>query len=153
MDLRLTKATDADVPALVALQNDVFSSPWSERLIRDELSHAWSTTLLARAEGAVVGFITWWVVHDEQHILNVGTSPRVQRRGIGATLLDAALDAGRAAGARIVCLEVRRGNDAALALYGSRGFVRVGLRPRYYQDNGEDAVLMQCDAHRAPGAG
>ncbi len=94
---------------------------------------------------SVVGFVIFWLVHDEVHILNVAIHPTVRRQGIGRLLMVEALERGRANGASLVTLEVRRSNFGALGLYRDLGFRPVGIRPNYYVDEGEDAVVMILD--------
>jgi len=95
----------------------------------------------------VIGFCNYWIVPDphgggEVHIHAIATHPDHRRAGVGAALLDRALAQGRAQGCSIATLEVRRGNAPAIALYQRAGFRTVHVRPRYYQDNGEDALVM-----------
>lgn len=93
---------------------------------------------------ALTGFLLAEAAAGELHILTVAVEPAKQRRGIGAALLAATLDAGRAEGLERALLELRASNDAAEALYRRHGFVVVGRRPRYYR-NAEDAVLMTLE--------
>ena len=100
----------------------------------------------------VAGFAGVWFMADETHIVTLGARERVRRKGVADLLL---MDVAKAAverGSRYVTLEVRRSNVAALALYQKHGFREVGVRRRYYSDNGEDAVIMttrpiQSDAY------
>jgi ribosomal-protein-alanine N-acetyltransferase len=85
------------------------------------------------------------VVHDELHILNVATAPEHRRRGVARAVLQAALDVGRQKRCTLATLEVRRSNGTALELYRSFGFRPVGIRPNYYVDEGEDAIVMVLD--------
>jgi len=87
------------------------------------------------------GYIIYWVVAGEMHLLNLAVHPTHRRRGIARALLTAALEEARSQGADVVWLEVRPSNAAALALYQSFGFEEIGVRPGYYSDNGEDALL------------
>lgn len=136
----------ADLAAVLRIEASAFQSPWSEELIRRELGNEWSTILVARdpaLPGApVAGFVIFWVVHDEIHVLNVAVDPALRRRGVARALLAETLGRAKEKGASLATLEVRRGNAPALGLYESLGFRRVGLRPRYYADNDEDAVVM-----------
>ena len=84
-------------------------------------------------------------MHDEIHVLNIATSPEDRRRGIGRALMDAAADHGRRRGARLATLEVRRSNASAIALYRALGYRQVGIRPNYYAEEGEDAIVMIAD--------
>jgi ribosomal-protein-alanine N-acetyltransferase len=147
----LRPALAADLPAIVALERAAHKYPWSEDLLRRELSHEWSTVLLAFAQEQVDGqasveriaaHIIFWIVHDEIHILNVATAPEQRRRGYGRALMEEAEARGRAKGAVLSTLEVRKSNEAALALYGSLGYRQVGMRPRYYVDDDEDALVL-----------
>jgi ribosomal-protein-alanine N-acetyltransferase len=90
----------------------------------------------------VVGYIVFWVVHDEVHVLNVATALAARRRGIGRALMEAAEAEGRRRGCRISTLEVRRSNAPAIALYRTMGYRQVGIRPNYYAEEKEDAIVM-----------
>lgn len=135
-----------ELDEVVRIELQAFQGPWSAELIRRELSNEWSTILVARDPSLpglpIAGFVIFWVVHDEIHVLNVAVDPTRRRRGVARALLAEVLSRARERGAALAQLEVRRGNVPALALYESLGFRRVGVRPRYYADNHEDAVVM-----------
>jgi ribosomal-protein-alanine N-acetyltransferase len=147
--LSFRRMREADLPRVMEIERAAFSHPWSEDLVRRELSHEFSTVLLATEPPAsgegVLGFAIVWLVHDELHVLNVAVAPEARRRGVARALL-AELE-GRAVddGAAKATLEVRRSNAPAIALYRSLGYVEVGVRPRYYAEDGEDAILMDKD--------
>jgi ribosomal-protein-alanine N-acetyltransferase len=143
-----------DLDRVVEIERESFAHPWSADLLGRELVHAWSTILLAceRRTGPdgiepelVHGFIVYWLVHDELHILNIAVAPRSRRRGVARALLDEAEARGRAAGATLATLEVRKSNLAAIQLYRRRGYRQVSIRPNYYADEGEDAIVMLRD--------
>jgi ribosomal-protein-alanine N-acetyltransferase len=90
----------------------------------------------------VIGFLGVWMLPDEAHIVTVAVRESHRREGIGELLLIAAVEQAREKGQDIVTLECRVGNGAALALYDKYGFQQVGLRPRYYSDNHEDAYVL-----------
>ncbi len=138
---------EADLPRVMEIERAAFSHPWSEEMVRRELGHEFSTVLLATegSEGAVQGFAVVWLVHDELHVLNVAVAPGARRRGLARAILDRVEGQGREQGARVAMLEVRRGNGPAIALYRSRGYREVGIRPRYYAEDGEDALVMDKD--------
>lgn len=146
---RLRKMTLADLPAVMAIEQQAFTNPWSAEMVKKELTQEWSTVLLAEestpAGWVVRGFAIFWLVADEVHVLNVATDQAVRRRGFGRLVMDAVLAQGRAQKCGVAHLEVRRSNAAAQALYASLGFRAVGLRPSYYQDDREDAVVMVLD--------
>ncbi len=89
-----------------------------------------------------MGYLGLWYMVDEAHIVAIATHPAYRRRGIGERLLARALELARERDAKTVTLEVRVSNEPAQRLYEKYGFRRVGLRPRYYTDNGEDALIM-----------
>lgn len=90
----------------------------------------------------VWGYLIYWVVAEEMHILNLAVHPQQRRRGIARCLLSTAMSQARELGAQVAWLEVRPSNTQALALYRSFGFKKVGTRPRYYDDTQEDALLL-----------
>ncbi|HSN90995.1 MAG TPA: ribosomal protein S18-alanine N-acetyltransferase [Anaeromyxobacteraceae bacterium] len=148
--LRFRPMREADLPRIVEIERGGFRHPWSEELIRRELDHAWSRVLLAVEEAAdgserILGFVVFWVVHDEIHVLNVATALEARRRGVARALMGQTVEEGRRRGARVATLEVRRSNVPARSLYRALGYREVGVRPNYYADEGEDAIVMDLD--------
>jgi [ribosomal protein S18]-alanine N-acetyltransferase len=146
----IRQMTADDMPEVLEIERVAFTNPWSPELLRRELTHDWSTILLAEEELApgvrrLLGFAIFWVVHDELHILNVATDPSQRRRGVARAVMDATLERGRQRRCVMATLEVRRSNEAALSLYRGLGFRAVGVRPNYYVDEGEDAIVMILD--------
>lgn len=143
----LEPATLADLDAIVEIERHSFPQPWPRSTFESELARDLAHLDVARAPG-VLGFCNYWVVADpagtagEVHILAIATHPDHRRSGIGAALLGRALAEARAQRCTIATLEVRRGNAPAIAMYERAGFRTVHVRTRYYQDNGEDALVM-----------
>jgi ribosomal-protein-alanine N-acetyltransferase len=149
-DFVIRQMTVADMPAVMALEKQAFKNPWSPELLQRELQHEWSTILLVeeeRKEGGplLLGLAIFWIVHDEVHVLNVATAPEHRRRGVARAVMDEVLARGRTRRCTLATLEVRRSNEPALQLYKSFGFRPVGIRPNYYVDEGEDAIVMVLD--------
>ena len=90
----------------------------------------------------IVGFIGIWMLPDEAHIVTVAVREGHRRQGLGEQLLITAIELAQEQGESLVTLEVRVSNEAALRLYEKYGFEQVGLRPRYYSDNHEDAYVL-----------
>lgn len=138
----------ADVEAVYAIDRLSFSLPWTERAYRYEISENTSTSAwVAEAElpdgiHRVVGMIVTWLILDEAHVGTIAVHPDFRKLHIGARLLAACLADMINKGADQALLEVRRGNLSAQHLYERFGFEVVGVRPHYYRDNGEDALLM-----------
>jgi ribosomal-protein-alanine N-acetyltransferase len=147
LDLAIRRMTPGDLELVMRVERLAFKNPWSSELFQRELLHDWSTILIAGPAGdpAVLGFVIYWSVHDEVHILNIATDPLHRRRNVARRLMQAVLEQGRARAARLATLEVRRSNLPAITLYRTLGFRAVGIRPNYYADEGEDAVVMNLE--------
>lgn len=113
-----------------------------EAYLREELARTWARLRVARGErGEVLGYVLFWHVTDEIHLLSVAVAPAVRRRGVGRALVEDVLAYAREHAAAKVLLEVRASNAAAIALYRGLGFTEFNVRARYYAD-GEDGVEM-----------
>ena len=96
----------------------------------------------AASNERIMGFLGLWFIVDEAHIVTVAVREDSRRRGLGELLVAEAIDAAAERLATLLTLEVRVSNTGAQALYQKYGFARVGIRKRYYTDNGEDALIM-----------
>ena len=135
-----------DLDAIHGIELASFSSPWPPNAYRSELqTNRLANYLVARADGEIVGYGGMWLMVDEAHITTFAVHPAWRRQRIGERLLLAFLDLARDRHAREATLEVRLSNLPARRLYEKFGFRPVGLRPRYYSDNGEDALIMTTD--------
>jgi ribosomal-protein-alanine N-acetyltransferase len=112
--------------------------------VATELARGFSVIWVAREHEAdpPCAFLLAWRAADELHVINIATHPDFRRRGAARALLDAALEHAVRGKARLVLLEVRRSNRAAIELYRARGFSVMGIRRAYYADNSEDAIEM-----------
>ena len=132
-----------DVLAVHEIERLSFSTPWPAYAFEQELrGNRLARYVVARAGERVVGFTGVWLMVDEAHITTFGVHPDWRRQGIGRQLLLSVVDLAVTLHARRMTLEVRASNDAAQTLYRSFGFEVVGRRPRYYTDDGEDALVM-----------
>lgn len=137
-------AAASDLDAIEAIERHSFPRPWTRAMFEAELTREHSHVVVAR-DRAIAGFAIFLIVAGEVHVHSIATHPDRRRAGIGRLLLDHLLAAGRAAGATLATLEVRRGNVPAIALYERAGFATVAIRTGYYQDNQEDALVMTSD--------
>lgn len=135
-----------DLAAVERIERASFSDPWPTTALAQELQPAdYRLTLVAELDGEVAAYLMAWATPDELHILNVAVAPRRRRRRLAARLLEEALTIARDVELQAVTLEVRPANTAARALYRGYGFVERGLRPGYYADTGEDALILTLD--------
>jgi ribosomal-protein-alanine N-acetyltransferase len=139
---RIADREDPELPQLEAIAREGFAE--SNFSVAEELGRPWARVWSAApAEGREpAAFLVAWHVADELHVLNVATVPELRRRGFARALMDEALAYAAKGHVRIVLLEVRRSNRAAIKLYRGLGFTALGVRPRYYADNDEDAIEM-----------
>ena len=147
MNVIIRKMTVADVPAVSAIDRISFSLPWPESAFHYEVTdnHVARCFVGETDNKQIVAAVVSWVIIDELHIATIATHPDFRRQGIGKQILTEALQDGYKAGARHAFLEVREANEAAQAMYRKFGFVVTGRRPKYYKDNGEDAILMTLE--------
>jgi ribosomal-protein-alanine N-acetyltransferase len=145
---RVRPMTVQDLEPVQAIDRLSFSLPWpasafSYELTKSDHSHNYVVEEdLGAGAPQVVAMAVVWVIMDEAHIATIAVHPDWRGRGLGKLLLRQILADAQDSGLKTVLLEVRSGNQAAQALYHQFGFVVVGRRPRYYQDNQEDALLM-----------
>jgi ribosomal-protein-alanine N-acetyltransferase len=135
----------------MAIERQVYPRPWSQSLFLSEIRLASTRAyLVAVADGAVIGYGGMMCHGDEAHVTTLAVDPEWQRRKIGTRLLHALIERGREMGAMAVSLEVRTANWQAQRLYGQFGFRPVGVRKGYYQETGEDALVMWTDDIHTP---
>lgn len=136
---------DADLEPIVAIERASFSTPWTEEMFRWELRNGDVSSIWVErsgADGRIVSFCCVWLVLDELHINNLAVAPDFRRQGHAVRLLEHVCAHAVAHGATRATLEVRRSNAAALKLYDSLGFVQAGVRPNYYSNPVEDALVL-----------
>jgi len=141
--IELRPMAEADLPAVMAIENAIYAFPWTLGNFRDSLAACYSCWIYAR-NGEVIGYAVVMLAADEAHLLNLSIAAACQKQGHGGLLLRRMCDVARAQGARLLFLEVRPSNAAGLRLYERHGFEKVGLRRAYYpaQAGREDALIL-----------
>ncbi len=135
-----------DVPLIQAIEQASFTTPWPPDAYRSELlTNRMAHYLVARVGDAVAAYGGMWLMVDEAHITTFAVHPAWRRQGIGERLLIAFLDLAMDRHAHEATLEVRLSNLPARRLYEKYGFRPVGLRPNYYSDDREDALIMTTE--------
>ena len=140
-EIRLRKLAYSDLPAVLGIERRSFQTPWSLAMFVLELSKSSGICLTALRDGRMVGYLICSRYETVWHIMNVAVAPERRREGVASSLLAALYERVGDPQARFT-LEVRRSNHVAISLYEREGFRGAGLRRRYYQDNGEDALVM-----------
>ncbi len=141
--MEIVKMALHHVSQIADLERVCFSDPWSENSIASELDNRLSYWLVAEENGQVLGYIGSQTVLGETDIMNLAVSPEQRRKGVAKALLLALMDALKSQGNRCITLEVRQSNLPAQALYEQLGFSQVGLRPNYYRDPKEAALILR----------
>ncbi len=140
------RMTVDDLGAVQEIEGESFTTPWPPHAYRSELeTNRLAHYIVARYGDQLVGFAGMWLMVDEAHITTFAVRKTWRRQGVGERLLLAILDLAKARGAREATLEVRPSNHPARKLYEKYGFALVGVRPRYYSDDNEDALIMTTD--------
>ena len=144
-NLVIRAARRDDVDDVAAIERRAFSDPWSANSFRALFGNPLVHFAVAEdtITGRLHGYVVTWFVVDEGEIANLAVADDARRVGVGARLLDHALDTARERRCRVVFLEVRESNAAARGLYASRGFEVAGRRSRYYRKPVEDALVLR----------
>jgi len=149
--LRIEPMRMEDLPAVHAIEAASFDAPWPPEAYQHDLeTNRLAQYLVARVGDEIAAYGGMWLMVDEGHIITFAVHPIWRRQHVGGRLLLAFLDLAADRGAHEATLEVRLSNLPARRLYERFGFRPVGLRPRYYSDNGEDALIMTTDALESP---
>ena len=142
---QVRRAAPADIPAIVAIEDESFADPWDQAVFREALTYYPSTYFVAVCDGCVAGFVVGGLVDTGEniygHICNIGVSPRYRGRGIGTLLIRRAEHQFALELATGVQLEVRVSNTRAQRFYQRLGYRPVFAIDQYYA-NGEDALVM-----------
>jgi ribosomal-protein-alanine N-acetyltransferase len=163
--------TEADINQVAAIERESFPTTWPQTAYRRELANKLARylvvvdksrraailpsptrrslfSILKRPEQTyettdyIVGYVGIWLMVDEAHIVAIAVREAYRGKGLGELLLAASIDVALANGQEVVTLEVRRSNTIAQTLYEKYRFLKVGVRKRYYSDNGEDGIIM-----------
>lgn len=140
--------TIEDIDRVVEIDQLSFTLPWTRSSFRYEVaenkaSRHWVAEVVLDGKPIVVGMLVCWIILDEAHVGTIAVHPDFRGKKIGEKIFLQAFSELKREEIRIVYLEVRRSNEAALALYHRFGFIEDGVRKRYYKDNNEDAILME----------
>lgn len=131
------------IPRIHEIEKICFSIPWSLEAFEKELDeNPLAYYIVAEIQKKAVGYAGMWIVVDEGHITNIAVHPKFQHQGIGTLLVEHFIREAKRKNLIALTLEVRESNIKAQNLYKKFGFVNEGIRKRYYQDTGENAIIM-----------
>jgi ribosomal-protein-alanine N-acetyltransferase len=142
-EVEVRRLAYSDLPAVIAIERRSFPTPWSLAMFVLELSKPSGICLAAQVGDDLLGYVICSRYDQVWHLMNIAVAPERRRAGVASRLLGRLL--GEAKGVLPLTLEVRVSNRQAIAMYERFGFRSAGVRPRYYHDNGEDALIMWLD--------
>ncbi|MEK5034428.1 ribosomal protein S18-alanine N-acetyltransferase [Paenibacillus sp. FSL R7-0302] len=135
-----------DVPAILVIEREAFTMPWTEEAFRNELTHNhFAKYMVMELAGHIIGYAGMWAIVDEAHVTNIALLEAYRGRKWGERLLDELMKTAAYLGMQSITLEVRVSNEVAQNLYRKKGFKPAGTRKGYYSDNREDALIMWAD--------
>ncbi len=141
--VKTRKMTVEDIDRVFEIESQSFKTPWSKESFYTEVKeNTLATYLVLTLDEVVIGFGGMWLIMDEIHITNVAVAPEHRGQGYSKTLITDMIKYAKEKGFQHMTLEVRVSNSVAIALYEKFGFESVGVRPKYYVDTGEDALVM-----------
>ena len=140
----IIRLAEEHLNALVNLEQECFSLPWTIGMFENELKSPLAKYFVAIEDDKVIGYAGMWQIIDEGHITNIAVKKEYRNQKIGSKLLEKLLEVADQYPLRMLTLEVRESNEAAKHLYAKHGFQKVGIRKKYYVDNQEDALIMTC---------
>lgn len=132
----------ADLDAILTIEQASFSVPWQREHFEHEMAAPYSFPFVAESSGSIVGYVCLMSLFEEAQILDIAIDPAERGKGIARLLMDHAVAVAREKQAEVLALEVRSTNSSAITLYERCGFVRTGVRCKYYEGR-DDAVLME----------
>jgi [ribosomal protein S18]-alanine N-acetyltransferase len=141
--IRPCSMTLSDLDEVLAIEGLSFGSPWSRTMFVQEMSNEAAFPIVFKAKGTVVGYICFWQVMDEGHLLNIAVHPDSRTRGLGTFMMHHLERLCRDRGLQRILLDVGRRNTAARNLYRKCGYHSIGFRKNYYAEVKDDALVME----------
>lgn len=132
-----------DLDSVLEIENSTFTTPWTRESFEKEIrNNQLAKYLVIENDEQIVGYGGMWFIVDEAHITNIAIDKSFRKRRLGSFLVKSMIEYAQHLGIHRMTLEVRESNIAAQRLYMKFGFKPYGKRPKYYQDNNEDAIIM-----------
>ena len=132
-----------DLEAVLTIEESSFPTPWSRNMFIEEMENRNARLITFKIDGSIVGYVCFWAVLDEAHLLNIAVHPSRRHEGIGRLIMVEIERLCMKEGLKRVILEVARKNAFARGLYRKCGFDSVGFRKNYYTSTKDDAIIME----------
>ncbi|BEP27920.1 ribosomal protein S18-alanine N-acetyltransferase [Helicovermis profundi] len=142
-NIAFRKMRISDIDMVYQLEVESFSVPWgAETFVRELTENKLAHYYVLLDNDEVIGYGGMWFIVDEAHITNIAVRKKRRGYGYGKKITSSLIDVAKESNMFRITLEVRESNSIAIGLYEKLGFISVGIRPNYYQDNKENAVIM-----------
>ncbi|MGC8926472.1 MAG: ribosomal protein S18-alanine N-acetyltransferase [Myxococcota bacterium] len=142
-NISISRVTENDIDGIMQIEIESFNYPWKRETFEGELKNTYSRFFVAKVDNFPSGFIIYWDIPYEIHLINIAVKPAYRRMGIGTTLLREMIEYAKQNSKQLITLEVRVSNIAARLFYIKNGFIEAYIREKYYVDNDEDAIVME----------
>lgn len=143
MNIIVRKMEEEDLDRIMEIEQDAFTTPWTrESFILEITKNQLARYIVAEIDNIVVGYGGIWLIIDEGHITNIAVDRDYRKMGAGKSLVEGLIHLCAEGCIGSMTLEVRESNIAAQSLYKKYGFIEAGIRPKYYLDDNEDAIIM-----------
>ncbi|WP_129600283.1 ribosomal protein S18-alanine N-acetyltransferase [Anaerophilus nitritogenes] len=136
---------EKDVEEVFEVERKCFTTPWSKESFLQEIKNELAIYVVIENKEKIIGYGGMWKIVDEGHITNIAIDPIYRKKGYGDKIVKALIQVAKEEKINSMTLEVRDSNEAAKSLYEKNGFYSCGVRQKYYEDNGEDAVIMWAE--------
>lgn len=143
MKVLIRKMEEKDLDRIMEIEKDCFTTPWSrESFVMEITQNLLARYIVAEIDGVVVGYGGIWMIVGEGHITNIAVESKYRKIGAGKRLVEELINVSKEMEVMSMTLEVRKSNIPAQNLYKQYGFIEKGIRPNYYADDNEDAIIM-----------
>ena len=143
MEIIIREMEEKDLDRIMEVEKSAFTTPWSrDSFLLEITKNQLAKYFIAEVEGIPVAYGGIWLILDEGHITNIAVDKDYKRLGIGEKILEALIDICKEFEIIAMTLEVRADNEPAKNLYKKYGFLEYGIRPNYYADDNQDAIVM-----------
>lgn len=143
MDIIIRKMEEKDLERIMEIEKESFTTPWpKDSFLLEITKNQLARYIVAELDGMVLGYGGIWLIVDEGHITNIAVDSKYRKLGLGKAIVEGLIYICTKEKISAMTLEVRASNTPAQSLYKMYGFVEAGIRPNYYQDDKEDAIIM-----------